>query len=128
MPLAEQLAVPKEALDAARHLAYSALRAGRRKDARFILEGCVGLDPHDTWSLSALAKLALYEGDFATAQQCAVTLNSMASADPSVGLLIAQILVAQHQNEEALGWLQNVVGQGGDLARVAKAILSAMTQ
>ena len=49
------LGVAPEALEAARWLAWRALRRGRFELAGTLLRGCAALDPHDAWTWRALA-------------------------------------------------------------------------
>jgi len=109
MTLAAALAVPAEALAAARAMASLLAQHGREDAARVVLEGIVALDEHDAWSWRALATLALRRRDIGPAVEAATHAVQVARArgatDPEAALLLGRALLAAGRAPEAGTWL-----------------------
>jgi len=127
--LARALGVPGEALAAARHLAWTALEAGRDDIARVLLEGCVALDEADRWSARALGELLLRTGQVQAALEVSHRAASAARAagatDAGACLVAARALIASGRTSDAVGWLRAAHGDptaSRAVQRVAHAV------
>ena len=113
--------LPDDALEAARWLARRAERRGRLDLAQRILLGCVHARPDATAAARDLARVALANGDPATAQHAAGLALQHDARHPHAALLYARALIALGAHQDARGWLA-IAARDPALADVARAV------
>jgi len=97
-------AVPPEAVEAARWLAWRALQIDRRELAEDLLAGCAALQPEHRETHVLRARLALGRGDAIVAHQAAAQAWSLGQ-DAEVALLVGRALLLRRERAEAAKWL-----------------------
>lgn len=118
---AASASLPDDALEAARWLARRAERRGRLDLAQRILLGCLHARPDSSAAARDLARVALANGDPATAQHAAGVALQHDARHPHAALLYARALVALGAFEDARGWLA-ISARDPSLADVARAV------
>ena len=112
-PLRSLLEIEARELRGLRALARRLRRAGRRAQARAIVEGCLALDGLDAPSWTLLAELALADARFEEALGAAEAALQIAAAvarlDPWADLLAARALLGLGAGERARPHLERLL-------------------
>jgi len=91
LPLGALFGLDADDIHSFADLADELLAAGQVRDALFLYEGCVQLDPLDITLLCGYATALRYAGDAERLRQISEIILELAPRDPDVGAFLADI-------------------------------------